>query len=133
MSQCILVTFTLSVCLIWLWDEKPGFRFYTALAAVFILCRVVPDLLPNTDFRIDYGVWGVLLPWMVYVASTRGLTVGLLLLAFSYGGNQWWALAAVPLLMLYNGQRGKWKIGKLFYFYYPAHLVIIYLLILLLP
>lgn len=30
----------------------------------------------------------------------------------------------IPLLRLYNGQRGSWKgMGKLFYFYYPAHLV----------
>lgn len=31
----------------------------------------------------------------------------------------------IPLLRLYNGQRGKWKgMGKLFYAYYPAHLVL---------
>lgn len=30
----------------------------------------------------------------------------------------------IPLLMLYNGKRGTWKpMGKLFYIYYPAHLV----------
>ena len=130
--QCILVTFSLSVGLIYLWDSPSKTPFYFALAVTFVLCRVLPDLLPRTDFYIDYGIWGVLLPWMIYVASAKGLAVGLLLLALSYGGNQWWAFAAVPLLMLYNGQRGKWRIGKLFYFYYPAHLVIIYLLSLLL-
>lgn len=31
----------------------------------------------------------------------------------------------IPLLRLYNGERGLWKgMGKLFYAYYPAHLVI---------
>ena len=31
----------------------------------------------------------------------------------------------IPLLRLYNGQRGAWKgMGKLFYFYYPAHLAV---------
>lgn len=31
----------------------------------------------------------------------------------------------IPLLHLYNGKRGSWKgMGKLFYIYYPAHLVI---------
>lgn len=31
----------------------------------------------------------------------------------------------IPLLRLYNGKRGKWKgMGKLFYAYYPAHLVV---------
>ena len=28
--------------------------------------------------------------------------------------------------MLYNGQRGKRRLGKLFYVYYPLHLVVIY-------
>lgn len=31
----------------------------------------------------------------------------------------------IPLLKLYNGEKGSWKaMGKLFYAYYPAHLVI---------
>jgi len=35
----------------------------------------------------------------------------------------------VPLLSLYNGQRGRWKwIGKFFYYYYPAHMALIGLL-----
>lgn len=32
---------------------------------------------------------------------------------------------SIPLLRLYNGQRGQWKgMGKLFYLYYPAHLLV---------
>lgn len=126
--QCILVTFSLSVCLICLWDFKPGWQFYAAILGCYFLCNVLPDLLPGTDFRIDYDIWGVMLPVLIYFGSIKGLTVGLLLLALDFGGTQWLALFAVPLLMLYNGQRGKANIGKLFYFYYPAHLVIIYLL-----
>lgn len=125
--QCILVTFSLSVCLIYLWDMGPNWKFYLGFLLAFILCRVLPDLLPGTDFQIDYSIWGVCLPLFIYLAATKGLLVGLVLLALDYGGTQWLALAAIPLLMLYNGQRGKANIGKLFYFYYPAHLVVIYL------
>ena len=125
--QCILVTFSLSVCLIWLYESNRNHFFWGLLAAWF-LCQVVPDLLPHTDFYIDYGIWGVLLPVLIYIAGTKGLIVGVLLLALTLGGNQWLAFGAVPLLLLYNGKRGSWKIGKLFYFYYPAHLVVIYLL-----
>ncbi len=33
---------------------------------------------------------------------------------------------SIPLLFQYNGERGKWKGMKwLFYIYYPAHLVVI--------
>ena len=56
----------------------------------------------------------------------------LALLSHTLEPRQGFSLLAIPLLMLYNGQRGKWKIGKLFYFYYPAHLVIIYILSLIL-
>ena len=40
---------------------------------------------------------------------------------------------SIPLLRLYNGERGKWKgMSKLFYVYYPAHLALIGVLRLLL-
>ena len=56
-----------------------------------------------------------------------GLSIaGLVLLGLQHGGLQWWALAAVPLLLCYNGRRGKANLGKLFYWYYPLHLVAIY-------
>ncbi len=31
----------------------------------------------------------------------------------------------IPLLRFYNGERGNWKVlGKMFYYYYPAHLIL---------
>ena len=96
------------------------------LAAVFLLCVVLPDFLPG--FEIDYGLMGVLLPVLIYFGRPvhHFLLAGLILLGFAYGGLQWWALAAIPLLAVYNDQRGKYNIGKLFYLYYPLHLVVIY-------
>ena len=39
---------------------------------------------------------------------------------------------AVPLLALYNGQRGKWRwLGRFFYWYYPVHMTVIGLIMLL--
>lgn len=138
--QCILVTFSLSICLIYAIDHAAKCRKTTAIllalgvfTAVCFVCVELPDKLFYTDFAIDYGIWGVLLPVLVYFGKSKNvklvlLTLGLCLLANDLGGNQWWALAAVPLLFLYNGRRGTWKIGNLFYIYYPAHLVVIYLL-----
>ena len=78
-----------------------------------------------------------MLPVLVYFG--RGtweklalFTVGVSLLGLHYGGIQWWGLLSVPLLALYNGQKGRRNIGPLFYWYYPAHLVVIYGLSLLL-
>ena len=136
--QCIMVTFSLSVCLIWLLqravEEKSA--LWIGLAALgaatgYILCEILPGLLPGTDFAIDYGFWGVMLPVLVYFGKDLRekvllMGLGLVLLALNFGGVQWWALAALPLLALYSGRRGKWKLGTFFYLYYPVHLAVIY-------
>ena len=41
---------------------------------------------------------------------------------------QWFSLATLVLLATYNGQRGKYRLKYLFYVYYPAHLVVIWLI-----
>ena len=126
--MCILVTFSLSVCLIMAWESERTWAGPLVTAGIFTLCTVLPDLLPG--FAVDYGLSGVLLPVLIYFGRPRTvfLCLGLALVALSSGGIQWWSFAAVPLLMLYNGQRGKYRMGRLFYLYYPAHLVVIYLL-----
>ena len=131
--QCILITFSLSVILICLLDavekEKNARnwgKLFGGTMLVFFLCTVLPDLLPHTDYEVDYGLAGVLLPLLIYGAGTRGLLLGLFLLAMQYGGVQWLAFLSVPLLLGYNGERGKARIGRLFYWYYPLHLVVIY-------
>ena len=131
--QCILITFSLSVILICLLDAvenektaKVNARLFAGVLSVFFVCVVLPDLLSHTDFAVDYGLSGVLLPVLIYGAGTRGLLLGLALVAMENGGIQWLAFLSVPMLLLYNGQRGKANIGKLFYWYYPIHLVVIY-------
>lgn len=63
------------------------------------------------------------------------LIVTLYALAFSIVHSQTYGMVhmacwlAVPLLVLYNGERGKARwLGKFFYYYYPAHLALIGLL-----
>ena len=41
--------------------------------------------------------------------------------------GQMFALLTVPLIALYNGTRGKWKLKWFFYLFYPVHLALIYL------
>ncbi len=136
--QCILITFSLSVGLIFLmeWAGKqnqiPGTT--AAMAGILtagFLCSFLPMLLPGTDYGIDYGFLGVCLPVLIWAGRTKkekllASALGLAMLALACGGIQWFSLAAVPLLALYNGQRGKHSIGKVFYIYYPVHLAVIY-------
>lgn len=133
--MCILVTFSLSIALIGAIenyqekrDRASQILAFVSLLAVFFLCVALPELWKSSDFAIDYGIAGVLLPVLVYFGreKTKYLTAGLILLGFGYGGIQWAALAAVPLLGMYNGQRGEKNLGKWFYLYYPAHLLVIH-------
>ena len=142
--QCVLVTFSISILLCFLTDHarrRGSACAKAAAAAAFLaagfLCMGLPRLLPGTDFHIDYGILGCLLPVLIYLGTTRQQQLLLALwgtasLAFSMGGIQWWSLAALPLLWFYNGQRGKAGLKYLFYIYYPAHLGLIYLISLIL-
>lgn len=139
----VLVTFSLSIGLIYLLDrydpQQRGSQlsFFLGLSGVFFLCYMAHDVLfPKTDFGIEYGLWGVLLPVFTYWGAKRQkklqyFTVGLALLGLTWGGIQLFCLAAIPLIALYNGKRGKRKMKNLFYIYYPAHLVVIHFLSLL--
>ena len=129
--QCILVTFTLSILTIYAIDSGATVKAVTALCAVVFLTVFLPQWLPHTDFAVDYGLWGVLLPVAVYLAKTRQqklvcAAISLTLLALQYGGVQWYGLLALAPLALYDGTRGSRKLKWLFYWYYPLHLVAIY-------
>ena len=102
-----------------------------ALCAALFITVFLPQLLPNTDFAVDYSIWGVLLPVAVYQAHTHrrkllAAAIVLLFLALGFGGVQWLGLAALLPLALYSGTRGTANIKWLFYLYYPLHLVAIY-------
>lgn len=138
--QCILVTFSLSICLIYSLDiaiHKPNMlrcllALGTLLTVIFV-CVYLPSILsPYSDFAIDFGIWGVLLAVFIYFApdNLKAIATALALIPLCLTGadNQWYSLISVILLFLYNGKRGKARIKNLFYIYYPAHLVAIYLL-----
>ena len=128
--QCILVTFSLSVLCISAIDtaRRKGGAFWALAAAAILgsgaICELLPMKIPG--FAVDYGFFGVLLPVFLYYFGKKGIVPGMLLLCLSIGGLQWWALAAVPLMLLYNGQRGSRSLGWVFYLYYPLHLAVLY-------
>lgn len=136
--QCVLVTFSLSVGILWLIElaqtQKSIWTWLlvgTAVVGSYGICEILPLLLPGTDFSLDYGFWGVMTPVLAALGKTKfqrllGLLLGLCCIATGSVDIQWLSLLAVPLLLLYNGQRGKWRIKWLFYFYYPVHLAAIY-------
>lgn len=138
--QNIFITFVLSIGLIYLLDNvaKKGTKasvavFFIFLVTVAVICIFLPDWLSGTDFCIDYGFVGVMLPVLVYSANTKRKKliftgIMLIMLIITLGKWQIFNLLSLPLIAMYNGKRGKHKMKNLFYIYYPLHLVGIYLI-----
>lgn len=141
--QGILVTFSLAIITIYSIDtlrqtKKRSYRWLSAGVLLFVAVFVIlfPILFAEVGFAIDYGIWGLLIPVAVYFAPNKLWRIGsvtALLVArgiyytfFIIYPLQWFSLLSVPLLALYNGKRGKRKMKYVFYIFYPAHLVLLY-------
>lgn len=137
--MCILVTFSLSIGLIWLLqfaesrqqDLLSRVLVIFGIFTVYFLCDLLPDLLTGSDYQIDYGFIGVLVPVAIYGAkdkASKAVTclLSLCCLAAFSSKLQWWSLLAVIPLLFYSGQRGKRNMKWFFYLFYPAHLLIIH-------
>lgn len=137
--MCILVTFSLSIGLIWLLkfaahrkqDLLSKCLVVLGIFTVYFLCEILPGLLPGTNFSIDYGFWGALVPVVVYCAKDKpsriiACLLSLVCLAAASTQIQWWSLLALIPLLFYNGQRGKHNLKWFFYLFYPLHLLAIH-------
>lgn len=134
--QSILVTFTLSVGLIWVmkWARSRHFPAkLLACAAIFgvlFITEGLPMLLPETDFAVEYDFIGVILPVAIYFCRTKAQKLWIcgallaLMSAFMWPG-QWFGLLTIPILALYNGRRGRLPMKWIFYLYFPAHLLVL--------
>ena len=135
--QCILVTFSLSIVLIYALDratEKKDIKNYILMfitfLSVYFVSEVLPIVLKNTDYAVDYGFAGIMLAVLIYfgrgkITKLVLAAVGLMFLSIVNGGVQWYSMLAIIPLALYSGKRGKVNMKSFFYIYYPLHLVVI--------
>lgn len=148
----ILITFSISILLIYamqfgkqtLCDKEASIMkkscaallFPLGIAATYVFCMF---------FTIDYGFWGCMLPiaaslfdfrkmdvweWLkkLDVLPMRILCFALVMLPFTFHSAfslkvAFLAYLSIPLLLLYNGEKGKKNLKYFFYFFYPVHLV----------
>lgn len=158
LEQSILTSFVLAIITIYalqLVDNRRDFigmlALIGALALDAFVALALPVILAGTDFSIDYGFWGILLPAFCYApriffkktldkqrlrlmlaCATLGIVLVCIQMNDWMGGIQWFSLFAIVPLACYNGKRGTWPLKYLFYIYYPAHLVAIWGIALLL-
>lgn len=147
----IFVTFSLSILIIYALqrfkraifapDAKVSARvlWFTVLLGLTVGVYVL-DLFIN----MDYDFAGCMIPVLAslphseesYPESVKKLdtnytsvlitSIGLVWLALVNKPIQFFSLLTVPILLLYSGKRGKLKLKYFFYIFYPAHLVLLY-------
>ena len=144
----ILVTFSCSIlviCALQHLKEARGPR--AALWAIAFAAVVAGIYTLNKVLEIDYGFWGCMAPvFPALFQDRRGeerkcfpkldrrevhiamLALGLLILWLDLGGDQIWSLVAVPVLLLYSGDRGRLPMKYFFYVFYPLHLALLQLI-----
>lgn len=135
----VIVSFALAVCLIYFWQFFVGFieekKYLPAaltllFAAAYLyfcyrLCNIV---------HLDYYFGGIFLPLLVYLSKKKwvrlclfGVGICIVVLCMrEFARVGIWALVAVPVMALYNGKRGEWKMKYFFYLFYPLHIAILY-------
>lgn len=135
----VMIVFAFSILIIFTIQKaretrSSGFAILAAslIGLAYFLSVNLPVWVKGLEF--DYGFVGIVLPVVIYMLPDFKMKIfvfigGLIVLAISLDSNiQFWALLSIPLLILYNGKRGKLKIKHFFYIYYPAHMVVIWLL-----
>lgn len=149
--MCILVTFSISILMIYALDYLKSALFASersagqiVLGAALVVGAVAGTYLLNHALQIDYGFWGCMTPAFASLfqrCSGRDVEIlnrldsadvhvlmlglGLVILGISIGGVQMYALLTLPLLWCYSGARGKRSMKYFFYIFYPVHLAVL--------
>ena len=142
--MCILITFSMSILVIYAMqymkkvlssrDEALTKKIF---GCILFIGSIVFVYLLNNIFVIDYGFWGCMLPVFAAIfrdrfASVLAMGVGLAILCMNGSDYQIYSLCAIPILMMYSGQKGRYNMKYFFYVFYPLHLAILQMIDILL-
>lgn len=149
----ILVTFTLSLGLIYLldwfkqsfFDKECKLSIKIASFVAFIGAALGLYLMGIAGFGYSYGFFGCMMAVFASAPSLKGtdapewlkkfdnipvrllcMLIPLLICCYVSVPYQYFSILALIPLLLYSGKRGKLNIKYFFYIFYPAHLVVLY-------
>lgn len=135
----ILFTFLISILIIYLVET---FNKLEVLKLISLIIISVTLIICDLYGIVDYGIFGVLLVVVFYFIKDRKISLiigGVCLILITLRNMlfdqftvqsmcQITSVLAIALLFSYNGQRGRVNLKWLFYIFYPAHLVVIYII-----
>ncbi len=142
-TMCILVTFSCSLILMETWDraakayrQKRNGTF--SLYLLLLLSLLFGFYIFCQHFSVDYGFAGILTPFLVSLFKRKpgklaamGFAVLLITLEVYLAIFSWiqlYAFLSIPLIALYNGKPGRYRMKYFFYLFYPLHLAALYII-----
>ena len=110
-----------------------GLTFLASILFAVFCCTALTKIF-GVKITVDYGVVGALLPlWAVVFTDKKkrliAFSLGTIIYCSVHAATQpyvWYSLLALPLIALYNGERGSKKLKWAFYLFYPLHFAVIY-------
>lgn len=132
--QNVFFTLAIGLTVIYL-VQKVRLKFKGKLfliSTVLEIIIIISGCFLADTLKTDYSFYGVLMIYGFYVLRFNAIFSSVFQIyinVFVLGYVQSYAVAALPIIWLYNGEKGKcadkWK--WLFYVYYPFHLFVIYI------
>lgn len=135
-SQNVFFSLFLGTFMVYLWEKIKASQINNPFKLVFAIIVFLGIYFSAGFFMTDYDSRAIVAIGLLYLAKESRILTGLAILIGFYfeakiGGEYlsipYMVYLSIPLIFLYNGNRGtynKWY----FYAFYPVHLLIIYLL-----
>ncbi len=142
-TMCILVTFSCSLILMEVGEravnackkrKNKDFSLYLLLLLAllfgfYVFCQY---------FSVDYGFAGIVTPFLISLFKRKpgklmamGFAILLITLEVYLAISSWiqlYAFLSIPLIALYNGKPGRYRMKYFFYLFYPLHLAALWII-----
>ncbi len=149
----IFFTFLCSIAIMYLIDSAKNNKSLGLVYFLYLIILVVIiEIFSLLGMSVVYGLAGVVLPVVFYLFNHSEMPHAKVIM-FVFAGivlvliwlqsfvpssslslsdfTQLFALLSIPILITYNGKKGKHSFKWLFYVFYPAHILLLYLIKLL--